>query len=87
MKKYCVEVELQSFELNLGLRRSAMVDCDRYRLQQGLFRKVRSGFQSISQNNAYNFKYYFPGNVHIWMEISIIQGNEKIPFWSHVTKA
>ena len=47
MRKYRDEVELKSSKLNVGLRRTAMIDCDRNRLQQGRFRKVRSGFQSF----------------------------------------
>ena len=37
---------LESGELNLVLRET-MIDCDRYRWQQGRFRIVLSGFQSF----------------------------------------
>ena len=33
--------------VNRVLRETAMIDCDRYRSQQGRFRKVLSGFQSF----------------------------------------
>ena len=39
---------LESGELRLNLvLRETMIDCDRYRSQQGRFRKVLSGFQSF----------------------------------------
>ena len=63
MKKYRDEVESQSSKLNLGLRRTAMIDCDRYRLPQGRFVKYGPDFKVFYQNHTYNFKYYFPGNV------------------------
>ena len=87
MKQYLDEVELQSSKLNLELRRTAMIDCDRYPLQQGRFRKVRSGFQSFLAKSCIQFQILLVSRqCHVWMEISVIQGNEKIPFWSHVTK-
>ena len=59
MKTYRDEVELQSSKLNLGLRRTAMIDCDRYRLQQGRFRKVQSGFQSFLVKSCIQFQISF----------------------------
>ena len=54
---YLFRVELSSCELNLVLRETAMIDCDRYGLQQGRFHEVLSGVQSFLRNHSMNVKY------------------------------
>ena len=47
IKNTFTESNYQSCELNLVLRETAMIDCDKYGSQQGRFRNVLSGFQSF----------------------------------------
>ena len=88
MKNYHFGVKLQSRELNLVLRKTAMIVRE-VPLGLGQFRKSPDFFEyspdfkaSFSRNHARKIKYY----LFYIDENSVTQGNEKVAFSSRVTK-
>ena len=62
MKKYRIEVELQSHELNLG-RKKATINVKNYLYRRAVLIKVLSGFQSFFRGIKQGMSNIFPGNV------------------------
>ena len=86
-EKYNSGVELQSRDLNLVLKKKiAMIVREVPFAVRSFSQKYSPDFEVFWGNHERSVKNYFPGNYFTSMEISIIQRNENIQFWSEATK-